>query len=59
MMSSCRPFGSAGQRCSALRLLFLPTDTADHIIEGIKGAMDALVIGDPARFFYRHRTGDR
>lgn len=42
-------FGSAGQRCSALRLLFLPEDTADHIIEGLKGAMDALVIGDPAQ----------
>lgn len=41
-------FGSAGQRCSALRLLFLPHDTADHVIEGLKGAMDALVLGDPA-----------
>jgi RHH-type proline utilization regulon transcriptional repressor/proline dehydrogenase/delta 1-pyrroline-5-carboxylate dehydrogenase len=41
-------FGSAGQRCSALRLLFLPTDTADGVIEGLKGAMDALKIGDPA-----------
>lgn len=41
-------FGSAGQRCSALRLLFLPEDTADHIIDGLKGAMDALVLGDPA-----------
>nr|WP_310215290.1 bifunctional proline dehydrogenase/L-glutamate gamma-semialdehyde dehydrogenase PutA [Caulobacter sp. BE264] len=41
-------FGSAGQRCSALRLLFLPQDTADHIIDGLKGAMDALVLGDPA-----------
>ena len=40
--------GSAGQRCSALRLLFLPNDTADGLIEGIAGAMDALVIGDPA-----------
>ena len=40
--------GSAGQRCSALRLLFLPNDTADGLIEGISGAMDALVIGDPA-----------
>ena len=40
--------GSAGQRCSALRLLFLPHDTADGLIEGIAGAMDALVIGDPA-----------
>jgi len=41
-------FGSAGQRCSALRLLLLPTDTADGVIEGLKGAMDALKIGDPA-----------
>ena len=43
-------FGSAGQRCSALRLLYLPRDTADMIIEGIKGAMDALVVSDPAAF---------
>ena len=42
-------FGSAGQRCSALRLLFLPEDTAAHIIDGLKGAMDALVLGDPAK----------
>ena len=41
-------FGSAGQRCSALRLLFLPHDTADSVIEGLRGAMDALVVGDPA-----------
>ena len=41
-------FGSAGQRCSALRLLILPDDTADELIEGVAGAMDALVIGDPA-----------
>jgi RHH-type proline utilization regulon transcriptional repressor/proline dehydrogenase/delta 1-pyrroline-5-carboxylate dehydrogenase len=41
-------FGSAGQRCSALRILFLPHDTAPGLIEGISGAMDALVLGDPA-----------
>ncbi|WP_372782150.1 bifunctional proline dehydrogenase/L-glutamate gamma-semialdehyde dehydrogenase PutA [Phenylobacterium sp.] len=41
-------FGSTGQRCSALRMLFLPHDTADALIEGLAGAMDALVIGDPA-----------
>jgi RHH-type proline utilization regulon transcriptional repressor/proline dehydrogenase/delta 1-pyrroline-5-carboxylate dehydrogenase len=41
-------FGSAGQRCSALRILFLPSETADAIIAGLTGAMDALVIGDPA-----------
>ncbi len=41
-------FGSAGQRCSALRMLFVPHDTADLLIEGQAGAMDALVVGDPA-----------
>jgi RHH-type proline utilization regulon transcriptional repressor/proline dehydrogenase/delta 1-pyrroline-5-carboxylate dehydrogenase len=41
-------FGSAGQRCSALRIIFLPEDTADHFIDGLKGAMDALALGDPA-----------
>jgi RHH-type proline utilization regulon transcriptional repressor/proline dehydrogenase/delta 1-pyrroline-5-carboxylate dehydrogenase len=41
-------FGSAGQRCSALRMLFLPHETADMLIEGLAGAFDALVIGDPA-----------
>ena len=41
-------FNAAGQRCSALRVLFLPEHTADEIIEGIKGAMDALDIGVPS-----------
>ncbi len=41
-------FGSAGQRCSALRLLFLPEPSADLVIEGLSGAMDALNMGDPA-----------
>jgi RHH-type proline utilization regulon transcriptional repressor/proline dehydrogenase/delta 1-pyrroline-5-carboxylate dehydrogenase len=41
-------FQSAGQRCSSLRILFLPHDTADEIIETLAGAMDCLVIGDPA-----------
>jgi RHH-type proline utilization regulon transcriptional repressor/proline dehydrogenase/delta 1-pyrroline-5-carboxylate dehydrogenase len=41
-------FGSAGQRCSSARLLFLPHETADGLIEAIAGAMDALVLGDPA-----------
>ena len=41
-------FGSAGQRCSALRVLLLPEETADKFIEGIKGGMDALRLGDPA-----------
>jgi RHH-type proline utilization regulon transcriptional repressor/proline dehydrogenase/delta 1-pyrroline-5-carboxylate dehydrogenase len=41
-------FGSAGQRCSALRLLFLPHETAESLIEGLAGAMETLVLGDPA-----------
>ena len=41
-------FGSAGQRCSALRLLFVPHETADLLIEGLKGAMRTMTIGDPA-----------
>ena len=41
---------SAGQRCSALRLLFLQDDIADQVLKMIAGAMDELVIGDPADF---------
>jgi RHH-type proline utilization regulon transcriptional repressor/proline dehydrogenase/delta 1-pyrroline-5-carboxylate dehydrogenase len=41
-------FRSAGQRCSALRLLFLPHETADDILEMLEGAMATLTIGDPA-----------
>lgn len=40
-------FNSAGQRCSALRLLYLQADVADRIIAMIKGAMAALNVGDP------------
>jgi RHH-type proline utilization regulon transcriptional repressor/proline dehydrogenase/delta 1-pyrroline-5-carboxylate dehydrogenase len=43
-------FMSAGQRCSALRLLFLQEDIADTMIEMLAGAMEELVIGDPADF---------
>ena len=42
-------FGSAGQRCSALRVVFLPHDTADAILETLKGALATRRIGDPAR----------
>jgi RHH-type proline utilization regulon transcriptional repressor/proline dehydrogenase/delta 1-pyrroline-5-carboxylate dehydrogenase len=41
-------FMSAGQRCSALRLLFLQEDIADGMLEMLSGAMEELVIGDPA-----------
>ena len=43
-------FMSAGQRCSALRLLFLQDDIADQVLEMIAGAMDELTIGDPSDF---------
>jgi RHH-type proline utilization regulon transcriptional repressor/proline dehydrogenase/delta 1-pyrroline-5-carboxylate dehydrogenase len=45
VMSSA--FQSAGQRCSALRVLFLQDDVADDMIEMIAGAMRSLKIGDP------------
>ncbi len=41
-------FNSAGQRCSALRTLFLQEDIAEDTIRLLKGYMQQLVIGDPA-----------
>ncbi len=41
-------FRSAGQRCSALRLLCVHEAIADHVIEMIQGAAKELVWGDPA-----------
>lgn len=41
-------FNSTGQRCSALRLLCLQDDTADRILQMLRGHMAELVIGDPA-----------
>jgi RHH-type transcriptional regulator, proline utilization regulon repressor / proline dehydrogenase / delta 1-pyrroline-5-carboxylate dehydrogenase len=40
-------FRSAGQRCSALRLLCVQEDVADRIIEMIAGAARQLKLGDP------------
>ena len=40
-------FQSAGQRCSALRVLFVQDDVADTMLAMIAGAMKALGIGDP------------
>lgn len=40
-------FQSAGQRCSALRLLYVQEDIADDLIHMLKGAMDLLKVGDP------------
>jgi len=41
-------FQSAGQRCSALRVLFVQEDVADGMIRMIAGAMEALNVGDPS-----------
>ncbi len=40
-------FRSAGQRCSALRLLCVQEDVAERLIEMIAGAARELVLGDP------------
>lgn len=40
-------FQSAGQRCSALRLLFLQEDIADRTLDMLKGAVDELTVGNP------------
>ena len=40
-------FRSAGQRCSALRMLYLQDDVADEMLEMIRGATAALKLGDP------------
>ncbi|HKX54290.1 MAG TPA: bifunctional proline dehydrogenase/L-glutamate gamma-semialdehyde dehydrogenase PutA, partial [Nitrosospira sp.] len=42
-------FDSAGQRCSALRVLCLQEDIAEHVLEVLRGAMMELTAGDPRR----------
>jgi RHH-type proline utilization regulon transcriptional repressor/proline dehydrogenase/delta 1-pyrroline-5-carboxylate dehydrogenase len=41
-------FNSAGQRCSALRLLIVQEEIAPRVLELLAGHMDELVVGDPA-----------
>jgi RHH-type proline utilization regulon transcriptional repressor/proline dehydrogenase/delta 1-pyrroline-5-carboxylate dehydrogenase len=41
-------FQSAGQRCSALRVLFVQEDIAEKLEEMLVGAMAELKVGDPA-----------
>ncbi|HLG52899.1 MAG TPA: bifunctional proline dehydrogenase/L-glutamate gamma-semialdehyde dehydrogenase PutA [Steroidobacteraceae bacterium] len=41
-------FNSAGQRCSALRVLYVQEDIAAHVLTLLAGAMDQLTLGDPA-----------
>jgi RHH-type proline utilization regulon transcriptional repressor/proline dehydrogenase/delta 1-pyrroline-5-carboxylate dehydrogenase len=63
-------FRSAGQRCSALRLLLLQEEIADNTLDMLSGAMDTLIVGDPAdpatdvgpvidRTAYDHLMGQR
>ncbi len=40
-------FDSAGQRCSAARVLFVQADVAEPMIDMLRGATEMLVIGDP------------
>ncbi|HET6603336.1 MAG TPA: bifunctional proline dehydrogenase/L-glutamate gamma-semialdehyde dehydrogenase PutA [Xanthomonadaceae bacterium] len=40
-------FGSAGQRCSAARVLYVQEDIADRVLEMLAGAIDELTLGDP------------
>ncbi len=42
-------FDSAGQRCSALRVLCLQEDIADRTLTMLKGAMRELAVGNPDR----------
>ena len=40
-------FRSAGQRCSALRLLLVQEEVAETVLHMLAGAMDTLIVGDP------------
>ncbi|ARU01932.1 bifunctional proline dehydrogenase/L-glutamate gamma-semialdehyde dehydrogenase PutA [Yoonia vestfoldensis] len=40
-------FRSAGQRCSALRCLYVQSDIADKLLTMLKGAMEELSVGNP------------
>ena len=43
-------FQSAGQRCSAQRVLYVQDDVADRMVTMIRGAFETLNVGDPAQF---------
>ena len=42
-------FQSAGQRCSALRVLFVQDEIAPRLLDMLRGAMDELIVGEPGR----------
>jgi RHH-type proline utilization regulon transcriptional repressor/proline dehydrogenase/delta 1-pyrroline-5-carboxylate dehydrogenase len=43
-------FGSAGQRCSATRILFVQEDVAERTLHLLAGAMQELTLGDPGLY---------
>ncbi|VAW42084.1 Proline dehydrogenase / Delta-1-pyrroline-5-carboxylate dehydrogenase, partial [hydrothermal vent metagenome] len=43
-------FVSAGQRCSALRVLYIQQDIADHVLTMLAGAMDEMNISHPQNY---------
>ena len=52
-------FDSAGQRCSAARILFVQDDIAERLIAMLKGAMAELKVGDPLDYTNRRGAGHR
>ena len=52
-------FDSAGQRCSATRVMFIQDDVADKMIEMLVGAVVGARYRRPVRLCDRHRPGDR
>ena len=52
-------FQSAGQRCSALRMLYVQEDVADRVIEMLTGAMGRVERRRPVAAVERCRPGDR
>ena len=52
-------FDSAGQRCSALRVLCLQDDVADRMLAMLKAAMRELDVGPPGPAQRRRRPGDQ
>ena len=43
-------FQSAGQRCSALRMVYFQKEISEPFLEMLHGAMDELVVGNPWEF---------
>ena len=52
-------FQSAGQRCSAQRILFVDEGCAPRVMQLLAGALAELKVGDPGRARHRHRAGHR